>query len=477
MITQSTINTSFNGDVEVVIGHRTSTGVEWLTPPVEDGVKWETDRRGSAGKLTFKCYSDKDNNVNFAEGDTVELRYRHHTKGWIIVFNGYVFTKKRKKDGWIDVTAYDQLRYLKNKATYKYTNKKASDVIKMISNDYGYPLGDVENTSYVIGERLEDDQSCFDIIQNALDLTLISTKDIYVLYADQGKIHLKNALNMYTDVVINESTAEDFEYSSSIDKETYNEVELYYDNDKTNKREYFNARSKSAVNQWGLLRYTESLSTHGNAQDKATQMLKLYNRPTQELKVSGAFGDCDCRGGASVVVNLNLGDTTVNNYMLIEKATHTFKSGEYRMDLELSGFGDNTTFSSDVVSKNNVPAKTLKIRTAGDGGFVRLTYQNKDGNEQVTKLISDGKLGFKEISVFADEVVTVEIVTLVNYNPLVTTTWEGYGTWNKSSATTPETIEENRPDGTRVYHLCETHTYTATADKDLKIDIGWMKVK
>ena len=66
-------------------------------------------------------------------------------------------------------------------------------------------------------------------------------------------------------------------------------------------------------------------------------MLKLYNRKTRKLKVNSAFGDYRCRAGASVIVQLDLGDTNVYNYMLIEKATHTFKKGEYRMDLTLGG--------------------------------------------------------------------------------------------------------------------------------------------
>lgn len=66
-------------------------------------------------------------------------------------------------------------------------------------------------------------------------------------------------------------------------------------------------------------------------------MLELYNRKTRKLEVKNAFGNYLCRAGASVIVQLDLGDITVDNYMLIEKATHTFKNGEYRMDLTLGG--------------------------------------------------------------------------------------------------------------------------------------------
>lgn len=337
------VNKNFDGDFEVIINHRINDGYELQYPIVEDGVKWETDRHGSPGKLTFKVYKDKNGSLNFQEGDAVALRYYDNTKGWVIVFNGYIFTKKRNKDGWIDVTAYDQLRYFKNKATYVYTNKKASDIVRMIANDYKLTQGTIENTNYVIGQRVEDNQSLFDIIQNALDLTLASTKKLYVLYSDNGNICLKDALNMKTNVVINENVAEDFDYTSSIDSETYNEIELFYDNDETNKREYYHAMDMTNINNWGRLRYTENLKNPTNAQDRANKMLQLYNQKTRELKVTKAFGNCECRAGASVIVQLTLGDIVVSNYMLIEKATHTFKKNEYRMDLTLGGMTEFTS--------------------------------------------------------------------------------------------------------------------------------------
>lgn len=343
MANYTTINQNFNGEFSVIIKRKTGDGYELVTPVVEDGVKWETDRQGSPGKLTFKVYKDKNIGVEFQEGDVVALRYRDDKTGWVVLFSGYIFTKKRSKDGWIEITAYDPLRYFKNKATYVYTKKKASDVVKMIARDYKLSLGTIEDTSYVIGERIEDDQTLFDIIQNALDQTLISTTNLYVLYADNGKICLRDANNMKLDLVINSSVAEDFDYTSTIDEETYNEIELYYDNDETNKREYYHAVDETNLGKWGRLRLTESIKNPTNATDRVKKMLKVYNRKHRELKVKNTFGDYRCRAGASVIVQLDLGDTKLNNYMLIEKATHTFKKGEYRMDLTLGGTTEFTT--------------------------------------------------------------------------------------------------------------------------------------
>lgn len=336
-MTQVTVNKNFNCDFAITIIRYTSNGHVELTPIVEDGVKWETDRQGSPGKLTFKVYKDKNKSLSFQEGDSVQLTLFDSKKGAVPIFNGWIFTKKRNKDGWIEVTAYDELRYFKNKMTYVYTNKTASDVVRMVANDCQVPVGTIENTTYVIGERVEDDQSMFDTIQNALDLTFVSTGKRYCLYASNHKVHLQDVNNLKTDIVINGSTAEDFDYTSSIDEETYNDIELYYDNDESNKREYYHAIDESRWKTWGRLRYTENVKNPANIQDRAKKLLELYNRKTRKLDVSNAFGDYRCRAGASVIVQLDLGDITVGNYMLIEKATHIFKKDEYRMDLTLGG--------------------------------------------------------------------------------------------------------------------------------------------
>jgi hypothetical protein len=65
--------------------------------------------------------------------------------------------------------------------------------------------------------------------------------------------------------------------------------------------------------------------------------LKLYNKKTRELKISGAFGSTDIRGGTLIPVNLNVGDTVVNKFMLVESVTHNFENDYYTMDLTLEG--------------------------------------------------------------------------------------------------------------------------------------------
>lgn len=299
-------------------------------PAVVDDVQWETERKGVQGKLVFKVI--KDEVLQFTEGDPVRFKVDGAN-----VFFGFIFKRSRDKDGIITVTAYDQLRYLKNKDTYTYSNKTASDVVRMIAEDFNLQCGTLDDTAYKIESRVEDNQTLFDIIQNALDLTLTNKKELYVLYDDFGKITLKNLKNMKLNILIDESTGENFDYLTSIDGETYNKIKLVREDKDSGKRQIYIAQDSSNMNQWGVLQYFETIDEKVNGKAKADALLSLYNQKTRNLSIKGAFGDVRVRGGSLVAVSLALDDITVNSFLLVEKVSHTFRESEHFMDLTLRG--------------------------------------------------------------------------------------------------------------------------------------------
>lgn len=312
-----------------------TSGGTMYQPAVEEGVEWSTERRGAPGKLTFKALLDK--SATFEEGAPVRMCVDGAN-----VFFGFIFTKKLDKDGVVSVTAYDQLRYLKNKDTYVYEGITASQLLRMIAEDFSLNLGKIEDTSYVIPQRPEINTSLFEMIENALDLTLSNSKEMFVLYDDFGKLTLKNISNMYVRgeggyLMIDAETGENFEYSSSIDSNTYNKIKLSYENEETKKRDIYIAQHGGNMNKWGILQYYDTLSEGENGQAKADALLSLYNHKTKNLRINNAFGDIRVRAGSMVAVNLDLGDTKVQNFMLVERATHSFKENEHRMDLTLRG--------------------------------------------------------------------------------------------------------------------------------------------
>ena len=63
----------------------------------------------------------------------------------------------------------------------------------------------------------------------------------------------------------------------------------------------------------------------------------MYNQKTRSLQIKNALGDIRVRGGSLIIVNLDLGDIKLKNFMLVEKAKHTFKDGEHFINLTLRG--------------------------------------------------------------------------------------------------------------------------------------------
>lgn len=324
-------------NVELLIGNENGTKI--FEPALEEGIEWSTERRGAPGKLTFKVLEDK--KLSFSEGCPVRLKVNGKK-----IFFGFVFKQQRSnREGKVQevtVTAYDQLRYLNNKDTRIYEGKTASQLVKMIAADYKLPIGNLQDTEYIIPSRVEENTSLFEMIENALDLTMQNKKEIYVLYDDFGKLTMKNIANMYVKqkekyLLIDEETGESFDYTSSIDDNTYNRIKLAYNDEENGKRDIYIAQDSSNMNRWGILQYFDTLQKGENGKAKADALLKLYNQKTRNLRISNAIGDNRVRAGSMLVVNLNLGDKKVKNFMLVEKCTHTYKGSEHWMDLTLRG--------------------------------------------------------------------------------------------------------------------------------------------
>lgn len=307
------------------------TKTQIFSPPVEDGIQVQWERTGAAGKLTFTTIKVPNVDMSFNEGDVVRFYYKNKP-----IFLGYVFTKRRDREGRIEVTCYDQLRYLKNKFTYVFEKKTATQIIQALCNDFKLITGSMDNTSYVIPSLVEENKSVLDIALTSLEETLVNTGNMFILYDDFGKITVKNSVNMVSETLIYEDSAENYDYSSSIDDETYNDIVLYYKDDE-NGTQIFRAKSDANISQWGILRYFEEVKNPTIGQNKANALLKLYNKKTRELKITDAFGDPTVRGGTLIPVKLNLGDIIVNNYMLVESVTHKFENDNYTMDLTLEG--------------------------------------------------------------------------------------------------------------------------------------------
>ena len=309
----------------------TIQGSKLYEPIVLGGVQWETAQKGEPGKLTFTVV--KDDVISFNEGAKVTFSVDDKE-----IFVGYVFTKTRNKDHHIQVVAYDQLLYFKNQDVVVYKNKTASEVVAMLAADYQLTVGALDDTKHKIKQRVEDGQTLFDIVENALKITQDSTNKVFVLYDDAGKITLKDIQSMKLQTVIDDETAEDFDYTSSIDRETYNYIKLVRESSKDGKRVIsVDVKDDKNIAQWGRLQYFEKISDNINLKAHAEKLLKQYNHKTRTLRIQGALGDPSVRAGCMLPVMLNLGDIIHNSYLICQRVVHTWEQGHHSMDIEMTG--------------------------------------------------------------------------------------------------------------------------------------------
>ena len=140
----------------------------------QDGVTLDRSPDLAPAKLSFKVF--KDSVLNIEEGDLVNLKVNGE-----LVFVGYIFEKKRSKDNFIEVTAYDQCRYLKSEGYYVFDGTKtASELIKALAEDLAIKLGDISKTVHKI-KYIYDGKTYQDIILNMLKQTSIYSPKIPVM--------------------------------------------------------------------------------------------------------------------------------------------------------------------------------------------------------------------------------------------------------------------------------------------------------
>ena len=290
----------------------------------------------SAGKCSFSIDTNQ-NKIRFPMGSTVSLTVTEggKRKG---KFFGYIFTAEPKGDN-VSITAYDQLRYLKNSESYVLTGTTMENLITLIGRDFNLRLGTIEGSRYILPERVEDNKALGDIIQRAIDFTLQGTGRQYIIRDEFGYLCCRDVSKLVTNAIIgNVSLLKDYSYKESIDSDVYNSVKLYKDNKDTGRREVYIAKDSDNQKRWGKLQLFQNIDedvTDAQAREKAQQLLKLYNRVKRTLKLK-CQGIIELEPGDGIYLQLtDIPGVTFNQEAMISKIEDTYENGVHSMDLEV----------------------------------------------------------------------------------------------------------------------------------------------
>lgn len=299
-------------------------------------ITWSTYLTEQPGKLTFD-FIDKNNKVLTPEGTIVSLKVNQEK-----VFFGYVFKNATTNKLVNTITAYDQLRYLKNKDTYVFSNMTVTQIFEKICKDYNLKYKLLDVSSYKLPASIEDNKSLYEMIQKGIDLTLINAKTWCMVRDNFGTLEFTNINRLKTNIFIgDESLLSSYSYETSIDDDSFNQIKLVKENKKTKKREIYIVKDSSNMKKWGTLQYFETVNEDMNAaqiQSRAELLLTAKNRKTQTLKLDNVLGNLKVFAGCGVILGINslqLKGLPMNKYFMVNSCTHTFRNSLHTMSLEM----------------------------------------------------------------------------------------------------------------------------------------------
>ena len=305
-----------------------ASGITWDCASCTISATWETNRTGSPGKFSFSLVQS--GGIAVDEGDAV----RFSVDGQLQFF-GWVFSQTRDRWDRVDIVCYDRLRYLKANASYAFYGQTAAGIITQIAEDLQVETGSLAAPPYAIPSLIEEDQSCLDIIEEAVQQTLLNTGDVYVFFDNGAGLSLQRPQDMISPVVIGDrSLLTEYSAQSSIDTQTYNSVKLARPNEATGRADVFVAQDSDTIAQWGLLQLYQTVDGALNDAQAAAQAeatLGYYNRVTRTLQVD-ALGVPGLRAGQMAYFSIeSLG---LHQLLLLEKVSHSFEQNVHTMSLE-----------------------------------------------------------------------------------------------------------------------------------------------
>lgn len=294
-------------------------------------------KTGSASCLEFTVAKNIGGEFSFIEGEKVKFFVNNEA-----IFSGYVFSKERNGDNFIKVCVFDSLRYLKNKDTYIYSYKTASEVVKMLANDFKLDFSQIDNSEYKISYRIEENKTLFDIIASAIEITYKNTGKRFVLFDNAGSLYFKNENNLILplSLSVTDNSIIDFSCKTDIDRDTFTKVKLFQRNKTKKIDKSFVVQSDSGINDFGVLQYYEKMPDYYNdfqIKNYAQNILKNKSRIKKTLSVKCiglGIGEQYIRAGNSIFIkNLDIGEEIINGYVIINKCIHRFSNSEHIIEL------------------------------------------------------------------------------------------------------------------------------------------------
>lgn len=330
-------------DIEL-FAYKNSTSEQWDIGDICEQIKINWELQGNAGSMDITCVRDKE--IDLVEGDVVSLRVNG-----VNFFYGWVFKKEMSAYDSANFKIYDIKRYLAYKDVDVTGNETIDQFFERVCKMANIPYRVVHKSDYIIPAKIHDGETYNNMLQYAIDQTLVGTGLRFCVRANGRVLELIETSKQLMDIIIgDESMLTDFKYSTDIEN-TYTafkvqrEVASEYEKNKNDVknillRTTLVAQNVETVKKWGVLQYYEKLDSKWTDAQLA-QHLQLvqnaYSKQTKTLKLD-CLGYVTCIPGNMVTVlisDLEEEKVAQGTYCLITSASHTLTHNDHTMSLDV----------------------------------------------------------------------------------------------------------------------------------------------